>query len=136
MSPLNEYAGSWDPARFRVQLDAVTPVQGVKRKAHRASPIRGKFIAGPINVDWVCQAARLGRTALLVGLALWHLRGPRRSDTFIVSNVLLADWGVQPDAKRRALLKLERAGLITVQRQGKRSPQVTLKSTNEARVSE
>jgi hypothetical protein len=136
MSPLNEYAGSWDPARFRVQVDAVTLSHGVKRKAHRASPTRRKFIAGPIDVDWVCQAARLGRTALLVGLALWHLRGLRRTDTFIVSNVLLADWGVQPDAKRRALLKLERAALITVQRQGKRSPQVTIKSTNEARVSE
>ncbi len=134
MSPLNDHAGRWDPAQLRIQLDAVTLLHGVKRKARRASPTRGKFIAGPIDVDWVCQAARLGRTALLVGLALWHLRGLRRTDTFIVSNVLLANWGVQPDAKRRALLKLESADLITVQRQGKRSPLVTLK--REARVSE
>ena len=39
---------------------------------------------------------------------------------------MLQDWGIQPDAKSRALRKLERAGLIRVERQGKRSPQVTL----------
>ena len=62
----------------------------------------------------------------MVGLALWHLRGLRRADTFIVSNLMLHEWGIQPDAKSRALCKLEGVGLITVERRGKRSPQVTL----------
>jgi DNA-binding transcriptional ArsR family regulator len=62
----------------------------------------------------------------LVGLAIWHLRKLRQADTFIVSNIMLREWGVQPDAKSRALRALERAGLIRVERQGKRSPQVTL----------
>jgi DNA-binding transcriptional ArsR family regulator len=39
---------------------------------------------------------------------------------------MLRDWGIQPDAKNRALRKLEHAGLITVERRGKRSPLVTL----------
>ena len=39
---------------------------------------------------------------------------------------MLEEWGVQADAKRRALRKLEMAGLITVERRGKRSPHVTL----------
>jgi hypothetical protein len=116
----------WDPERLRVQLDEATSPRDASCKGRRPSPVQGRFIAGPIDVDWVCRAARLGRTALLVGLALWHLRRLRRTDTFIVSNLMLADWGVQPDAKRRALLKLERVGLITVQRRGKRSPQVTI----------
>ena len=47
-------------------------------------------------------------------------------NTFTVSNLMLRDWGIQADAKSRALRKLQRAGLITVERQGKRSPQVTL----------
>ena len=72
------------------------------------------------------QASRLGVKALLVGLALWHLSGLRRADTFIVSNLMLQDWGIQPDAKSRALRKLEEAGLIRVERRGKRSPLVTL----------
>ena len=68
--------------------------------------------------------------ALFVGLALWHIKGLRKADTFIVSNVMLQDWGIQPDAKRRALRSLERAGLIRVERRGKRSPQVTLVAEN------
>jgi DNA-binding transcriptional ArsR family regulator len=62
----------------------------------------------------------------LVGLALWHLKKLRQADTFTISNLMLQEWGVQPDAKSRALRALETAGLIRVERRGKRSPQVTL----------
>jgi hypothetical protein len=68
----------------------------------------------------------LGVKALLVGLALWHIKGLRKSDTFKVSNLMLADWGILPDAKQRALRALERAGLIKVERPRRRSPVVTL----------
>jgi len=63
-------------------------------------------------------------------MALWHLKGFRRSNRFTVSNLMLQEWGIQPDAKARALRKLEKAGLITVERRGKRSPQVTLIAGN------
>jgi hypothetical protein len=122
MSPLNNSSANWDPRSL--QLDQVT--QRGTRSGRRVSPLQGKFIAGPIPVSWVCQAKRLGVTALLVGLALWHIKGLRKSNTFIVSNLMLRDWGIQADAKGRALRKLERAGLLAVERQGKRSPQVTL----------
>jgi hypothetical protein len=88
--------------------------------------VQGKFIAGPVDVVWLLQARRLGVTALLVGLALWHIKGLRRSDTFILSNLMLQEGDIQPDAKRRALRALERAGLVKIERRGKRSPQVTL----------
>ena len=81
------------------------------------------------------QASQLGVKALLVGLALWHLRGLRKADTFIVSNLMVQDWGIQPDAKRRALRKLEKAGLIRIERRGKRSPQVTLVVEKKAPMS-
>jgi hypothetical protein len=81
---------------------------------------------GPIDVAWVRQAAQLGVTALLVGLALWHLKGLRSANTFIVSNLMVREWGIQPDAKTRALRKLEKAGLISIERRGKRSPLVSL----------
>ena len=74
----------------------------------------------------MCRASHLGVKALLVGLALWHLKGLRKTDTFIVSNLMVQDWGVQPDAKSRALRTLEKAGLIGIERRGKRSPRVTL----------
>jgi len=123
MSPLTNNSSNWDPRSL--QLDQVTARRGT-RQGRKVSSIQGKFIAGPIPVSWVCQAGRLGVKALLVGLALWHIRGLRKNHTFIVSNLMLRDWGIQPDAKSRALRKLERAGLITVERRGKCSPQVTL----------
>jgi len=123
MSPLTNNSSNWDPRSL--QLDQVTARRGT-RQGRKVSPFQGKFIAGPIPVSWVCQMKRLGVTTLLVGLALWHIKGLRKSNTFVVSNLMLRDWGIQPDAKSRALRKLERAGLITVERRGKRSPQVTL----------
>src|SRR5262249_25657046 len=99
------------------------------------SPIRDKFIAGPIDVSWVYKASRLGVKTLLVGLALWHLKGLRRFNTFIVSNLMLGEWKISPDAKSRALRKLEKAGLITVERRGKRSPVVTILVQNVVRRS-
>jgi DNA-binding transcriptional ArsR family regulator len=126
MSPNTNTSISWDPSRLRLDQDGARRLQGGTRRGRRVSPIRGKFIAGPIDVSWVVQASRLGVKALLVGLALWHLKRLRQADTFIVSNLMVQDWGVQPDAKRRALRALEKAGLIRIERQGKRSPRVTL----------
>jgi DNA-binding transcriptional ArsR family regulator len=129
MSPSNSNL-SWDPNRLRLDPSTTTALPAGARAGRRASTIRGKFIAGPVDVSWVCQASRLGVKALLVGLALWHLKGLRRDNSFIVSNLMLQEWGIEPDAKRRALRALETAGLISVERRGKRSPRVTLIAGN------
>jgi hypothetical protein len=134
MSPYINTNRKWDPSRLT--LDQGQVLQSVTRHGRRVSPIRGKFIAGPVDVDWVRKAGRLGVKALLVGLALWHLRGLRKADTFIVSNMMLEGWGIRPDAKGRALRKLEHAGLIKVERRGKRSPQVTLYRRAQAAMAE
>src|SRR5262249_25298704 len=93
---------------------------------------RGQFILGPIDVSWMLRAGRLGVKALLCGLALWYLHGRRRKwkayDSKAVSNSALDGWGISPDAKRRALLKLAKAGLIEVEYRHKRSPRVTILS--------
>jgi hypothetical protein len=123
MSP---YDSTWDPGSLRLDPEGVKRSQGDARRGRRAPSIRGKFIAGPIDVQWVVQAKRLGATPLLVGLALWHLKKLRQTDTFTVSNLMLQEWGVRPDAKSRALRALERAGLIRVERRGKCSPRVAL----------
>jgi DNA-binding transcriptional ArsR family regulator len=117
---------TWDPSCLRLDQTGVKRLQGGTRRGRQPSPIRDKFIAGPIDVSWVRQASLLGVKALLVGVALWHLKGLRRDNGFLVSNLMLQEWGIQPDAKTRALRKLEKAGLITIDRRGKRSPRVTL----------
>ena len=122
----HNYRGSWDPSSFRIgQDDVVTPKAAI-RKSRRVSLGKGKFIAGPVDVAWLSQTRKLGVTALWVGLSLWFLRGIRHSDSFIVSNLIMQEWEVLPDAKSRTLRKLEKAGLITIERRGKRSPRVTL----------
>ena len=123
MSPNSK---TWDPGCLRLDQTEMARLQGGTRRGRQPLPIRDKFIAGPVDVSWVCQASRLGVKALLVGLALWHLKGLRRDNSFLVSNMMLREWGIQPDAKGRALRALEKAGLIAIERRGKRSPRVTL----------
>ena len=123
MSPNNK---TWDPSSLRLDQTRVVQLNGRPRRGRQPSTIRNKFIKGPLDFVWLSEARQLGVTALWVGLGLWFLRGLRRSNSFIVSNLMMQEWGVQPDAKARALRALERAGLIRVERRGKRSPQVTL----------
>jgi hypothetical protein len=117
---------NWDPGTFRLVSHNGTLPRAVTRRGRRISSIHGKFVAGPVDVDWLSQARKFGVTTLWVGLFLWFLRGLKRSNSFIVSNLMIQEWGVQPDAKSRALRKLEKAGLITIELRGKRNPLVTL----------
>jgi DNA-binding transcriptional ArsR family regulator len=116
----------WDPSRLRIDRGNLAPSPRVTPGGRRASSVRGKFIAGPVDVVWLSQARKLGVTALWVGLGLWFMRGLKRSDSFIVSNLMMQEWDVLPDAKSRALRALEKAGLITIEPRAKRSPRVTL----------
>jgi DNA-binding transcriptional ArsR family regulator len=127
----NNSKASWDPSNL-VLADAA-PARPASRKCRRASSVGGKFIAGPVDIFWLSEARKLGVTALWVGLALWFLRGLKRSDSFIVSNLMMQELDVQPDSKARALRKLEKASLITIEQRGKRSPRVTLVRQNSAR---
>jgi DNA-binding transcriptional ArsR family regulator len=122
----HNYGGSWDPSSFRIGPGDVSSQKALIGKGRRISSVGRKFIAGPVDIDWLSQARKLGVGALWVGLALWYLRGLKHSDSFVVSNLIMREFDVQPDAKSRALRKLEKAGLITIERSGKRSPRVTL----------
>src|SRR6516164_1163855 len=84
MSPNTDIDIAWDPSSLRLDRDVVARSESVSRPGRRAPPIPGKFIAGPINVPWVCKAGQLGVKALLVGLVLWHIKGLRKTDTFTV----------------------------------------------------
>jgi hypothetical protein len=124
MSPNTK--ATWDPTCLRLDQGGVARSRDGTRRGRRISHIQGKYIAGPLDFAWLSAARELGVTVLWVGLGLWFLRGLRHSDSFIVSNLMMREWGVEPDAKSRALRALENAGLITVERRGKRSPIATL----------
>src|SRR4051812_40385757 len=101
---------NWNPRGLALGNVALSQIS--TRKGRRVSSVSGNFIAGPIDIVWLSQARQLGVTALWVGLGLWYLRGLRRSGTNLVSNLTMQEFDVQPDAKSRALRKLEKAGLI------------------------
>ena len=133
MSNNNSDSTYWDPSSLRLDPSAVPPAPLATRRGRRISPIKNKFIKGPVDFAWLSSAQKLGVTALWLGTCLWFLRGLKGSDSFLVSNMVAQEWGLLPDAKSRALRKLEMAGLITVERRGKRSPRVTLVLTNFTR---
>src|SRR5262249_47246742 len=129
------------PARALPRLESVGLIKIVGRQDEHdvevevlapEPPFRGPFLLGPVDILWILRAVRLGVKALLCGLALWYLHGLRRKwktyDRKAVSNLALDGWGISPDAKRRALLKLANAGLIEVEYRGKRSPRVMILS--------
>ena len=77
------------------------------------------------------DAARAGYLALGCPQALvWHYLHYRawstRSRTVTLPNETLKSWGIDRMSKSRALRKLEKAGLISVEPRTRRSPRVTL----------
>ena len=87
---------------------------------------RSGYYVRTIPLDWARTAASLPGKAAAVSLALWFIVGIRKSPTVVLSGVLLRCFGIHRLAGRRALEKLEAAGLVRVERTGKKSPRVNL----------
>ena len=99
------------------ELEAAAPV---KRK-----PRKDAFVQVPL--DWFKAAAKATRSPqAFVSVWLLHLAWKANSPTFPVPNGQLEQHGVSRYAKYRALARLERAGLITVDRRDRKTPIVTL----------
>ena len=79
-----------------------------------------------VPVDWVKQASLLGGKCLAVGMLLWFEFGVTKSTTSKLTRGRLENFGVERNAGRRALEKLEEAGMVKVVRGTGRSPMVTL----------
>jgi hypothetical protein len=111
-----------DPSRLRLGTRSkLGPTQRLPR------PKAGeKFLKGPIPLNWLSKAARLPGKSLHVGIAIWFTASLSRSATIPLSNVAGLPFGLDRNAKYRALLWLEEAGLIVVHRKLGRSPMVTI----------
>ncbi len=92
------------------------------------APKRSKewFLKGPIPLSWVTRAMQLPGKAWHVGTVLWLWAGITSSNTVVLTRTRLRQCGVHPETARQRLLDLEQAGLVRVERQGKRSPTVTI----------
>ena len=79
-----------------------------------------------VPVSWLEAAARLPGKSLHAGVALWFAAGLARSRSVPLSNISGLRFGLDRNAKYRALGWLERAGLVRVRRKIGRTPVVTL----------
>ncbi len=87
---------------------------------------RREHLRGPIPLDWLSAAAHLPGKSLHVGIALWFVGGLQKSRIVPLSNITSLRFGLDRNAKYRALAWLEEAGLIAVERKLGRAPIVTL----------
>lgn len=75
-----------------------------------------KFIKGPIPLEWIARANALPGKAGAVGLALWFLVGVKGSRTVKLTGEVERIAACGRQALYSALVALEGAGLVTVER--------------------
>lgn len=111
-----------DPSRLRLRAS-----QKLARSPRLPRPKAGeKFLKGPIPLNWISTAARLPGRSLHVAIAIWFTASLAKSATVSLSNLAGLPFGLDRNAKYRALAWLEEAGLIAVERNLGRSPVVAL----------
>ena len=97
----------WDPSQFKLDDELAYGIASAPshRKRRIVRRVGGLFLRGPIPMQWLHDASKLGISVLWVGCVLWHLAGLKRSGTFLVSNLHMHRWGVNRYAKSRALIE-------------------------------
>jgi hypothetical protein len=109
----------------------IPPPPPSPRKAPRSHTTKSELFVRTIALSWLIRAAHLPGKALHVGMVLWYRAGVTRSMTVTLTRTWLRRFGVQHPTGWRGLQQLEAAGLVFVERSGKRNPRVTLLEARE-----
>src|SRR5262245_58210201 len=104
-----------DPAGWKVPEKKVDLPTVQDRRARR-------FIA-PMPLTWFLTACRLPGKAPVLAVVIWHLARLKKSDTFVLTQASLNQFGISRQAKYKALAALESVGLISVRRRGRKNPE-------------
>jgi hypothetical protein len=94
-----------------------------------------RYLRGPIPLQWIGKASMLPGKALAVGLMVWFFHGLTGQLTVQLRPSIGEKFGLTRYAMWRGLHQLEVAGLVTVDRQRGRCPEVTLKGVRLRNVS-
>jgi hypothetical protein len=116
----------FDPATLRLTGDTVANACNAKPKRPPRHGPGGKFLKGPIPWPWLQQAAKLPGKALHVALLLWQKAGYRRDRRVRFCLAHGGQLGMRPDAARRGLRALAKAGLVTIHQSPGRCQEVSL----------
>ena len=113
---------------------ADVPVREVMTDVLKHARARGTFIRGPFPLSEVRVVGKLPGKALLVWLLIHHRVRMTRQPEITLPNGLLASVGVDPRAKARALMALERAGLVRVRQKPGKTARISLTKTPSDQV--
>src|SRR5215204_2077379 len=91
-----------------------------------------RFLKGPIPLQDIARAACLPGKALAVYLAIHHRCDLKGHSAISLPAGLLRQFGVNRNAKARALQQLEQAGLVQVERKGRSAARISLVMANTA----
>jgi hypothetical protein len=107
--------------QLHVNLEAI---QSLVRKPTKIEKRRHQFVRVPW--PWIEALAGLSGQTYRVALLLLHQHWKNGGQPIKVANAMLKIDAVPAETKRKALLRLEARGLVTVERRPRRSPIVTL----------
>jgi hypothetical protein len=130
LAPPHEQPGAFDPEALRLPGEALEALgRRTPKRPPRHRPGEA-FLKGPVPWCWLTAAARLPGKALQVSLLLWKEAGCRKSRCVPFCLAHGAALNVSAPAARRALRRLEAAGLVRVEQVPGRALQVTLRDTS------
>lgn len=131
------------PAGCRVNWSShdMASARSAPRRSGRVEARQGQsslpdVLRRDVPIGWLEAASRLPGKSLHAGVALWYAAGLTRSRVIPLSNLAGHRFGLDRNAKYRALTWLEMAGLIVVERSPGRAPLVTLLDPGGARDGE
>ena len=106
---------------------------GKPKPKKRRPRIKGRFLKGPVPMNWLMTAfTECGGTSAYVGAVLWHLSGMKQNArAFPVSNVVAGDYGLTAKMKHLAFKKLAGAGLVQLEKRGRKAKTITIVISND-----
>ena len=115
-----------DPKRLQFERQRTSRSPFPQRSKPPRPKSGDRFLRGPIPLDWLGRAAALPGRSLHVAIAVWFMAGLKKTSVVPVSNITSLQFGLDRNAKYRALEWLEHANLIAVERRAGRAPIVTI----------
>lgn len=93
------------------------------------------FLSGPIQWDWLRRASKLRGKSFELGIIYWHLSKLNKRETKLkAQEQFLRGFSINRQSYYRALVQLETAGLIRVQKMAGQRALVDLIPINEKEV--
>ncbi len=111
---------NFDIENFRIP-DTSCPPPKVRKKRVKIGSSKEKFIMGPLPVSWLVRAGELpGDYTLRTALALFYVQGMEGGRKIVLERYHLDQFKIGKDSARRALQRLEQAGLIELGKKGRK----------------